>query len=107
MPASGVIFLHRPGEAQGALLNQIQQVKTLVLVTLGQVDHQPQVGRDHLVLGPLARFQGAALQIVEVTGGACSAGFAAALLQLGHGLHLAAQGELLLRGQQLMATNLT
>ena len=107
MAAGGVVFLHGAGEAEGALLNEIQQIQALVLIALGQIHHQPQVGRDHLGFGPLTEAHGAALEIIEDAGRALAPGCAATLLQCSHGLHFAAQSELLLGGEQLMAANFT
>ena len=105
MAAGGVVFFDRPGEAQGAFLDQVQQVQPLALVALGQVDHQAQVGRDHLGLGPFAQAHGALFNIVVAAGFAATACIAAAFLQLNQGLNLAAQGELLFRCEQLVTPN--
>ena len=107
MAAGGVVLLHGAGEADRALLNQIQQVQPLALIALGQIHHQAQVGRDHLLLGPLAGAQGAPLEIVVLAGRTTAAGDAATFLQGHHRLHLSPQGELLLRGEELVATDLT
>ena len=52
--AGGVEFLHGALEAQGALLDQIEQFQALALVFLGDADHQAQVGFHHALFGALA-----------------------------------------------------
>ena len=105
MAAGGVVFLDRPGEAQGAFLDQVEQVQPLALVALGQVDHQAQVGRDHLGFGPLPEAHGAFFAIVVAAGFTDTTGAAAAFLELNEGLYLAAQGELLFGCEQLVTPN--
>ena len=46
-----VKLLGRAYEAEGALLNQVEERQSLVAVVLGDRDHQAQVGLDHLPLG--------------------------------------------------------
>ena len=107
MAPGGVVFLDGPGQSQAAFLNQIQQIQPLVLIALGEVHHQAQIGCDHVLPGPLTQPHGAPFQDVVLTTRALPSGVLAALLQHHQRLHLAAEGELLLGGQQLVATNLT
>ena len=48
-----VKLLHRPQQAQVALLNQVRQGQAPPDVFLGDADHQAQVGLGQLDLGPL------------------------------------------------------
>ena len=105
MAAGGVVFLNRPGEAQGAFLDQVKKVQPLALVALGQVDDQAQVGRDHLGFGPFPQAHRALFNIVVAAGFPHTTSAAAAFLQLNQGLNLAAQGELLFGCEQLVTTN--
>ena len=107
MAPGGVVFLDGPGQSQAAFLNQIQQIQPLVLIALGEVHHQAQIGRDHVLPGPLTKPHGAPFQDVVLTTRPLPSGVLAALLQEHQSLHLAAEGELLLGGQQLVATNRT
>ena len=45
-----VIFFDGTRQSKCALLNEVKKVKTLYLVTLCQVDHEPEIGSDHLIL---------------------------------------------------------
>ena len=38
--ATGRVVLHRPGQPQGALLDEIEQIQAFALIALGQVDNQ-------------------------------------------------------------------
>ena len=44
-------LLHRLHEAHGALLDQVEEAHAAVHVLLGDRDHEPEVGLDHLRLG--------------------------------------------------------
>ena len=68
MPPGRVVLLHRPGQPQGSLLDQVQQVEALALVALGEIDDQAQIGRDHLLLGPFPQPDRPPLHIAEITG---------------------------------------
>ena len=46
-----VEFVHRPLQADGAFLNQVEQFKPLVLILFGDADHEPQVGGHHSIAG--------------------------------------------------------
>ena len=107
MATGGVVFLHGPGQTEGPLLDEVQQIKTLALVTLGQVDHQAQVGGNHLIFGPLAHAHRALFDVVVAAGLADTTSHSAALMQVHHRLYLAAKHQLLLWCQQLVTTNFT
>mgnify|MGYP003321941888 FL=1 len=73
MAAGGVVFLDGSGEAKGALLNQIEKIQTLALITLGQIDDKTKVGGNHLILGPFATANHAFFFIAVLTGWATPA----------------------------------
>ena len=54
MASGWIVFLNGSCQPEGSLLDQIQKIEAFALIALGQVDHQPQIGRDHLILGSLA-----------------------------------------------------
>ena len=102
----GIELLHRAREPDRALLDQVEQIEALTLIALGEIDHQAQIRGDHLLFRPLPQAQDPPLDIAVVTGMALTSGQAAAFLQRHHRLHLATQGEFLLRSQKLMAADL-
>jgi hypothetical protein len=53
VPLAIVELLHRPDQADVALLDQVEEVHVLRVVVLGDGDHQAQVGLYHAVLRPL------------------------------------------------------
>ena len=50
--AGGVELLHSPFQPERPFLDQVQDFHTPLLVLLGHGHHQPQVGLNHVVLGP-------------------------------------------------------
>ena len=50
--AAVVELLHRPDQPHRPLLDEVQERKPPAQVRLGDRDHQPQVGLDHLLLRP-------------------------------------------------------
>ena len=105
MAAGGVVFLDGTGEAKGALLNQIEKIQTLALITLGQIDDKTKVGGNHLILGPFATANHAFFFIAVLTGWATPASQMTAFCDGDHRLNLPPHHEFLLWSEQLMATN--
>jgi len=50
--SGGIELLHRPFKAKRALLDEIKQLHTSLLILLGHRHNKPQVGLDHPVPGP-------------------------------------------------------
>src|ERR1039458_10822520 len=46
-------LVHRPHQADVALLDQVQKLQPAIVVALGNAHHQPQVGLDQFALGGL------------------------------------------------------
>ena len=89
----GVELLNGPFQAQGTLLDQIQQLQAFALIFLGNAHHQAQVGFHHPLLGAAANTN----QFLFAGG---VGGFLALLHQRHHGLNLVPQLDLLRRSQQ-------
>jgi hypothetical protein len=60
-----------------------------------------------LLLGSFPDPQNAAFQVIKLTEGALASSLLASFMEAHHGLHLSSEGELLLRGEELMASNFT
>jgi hypothetical protein len=84
----GVELLDGPLQAQGTLLNQVEQLQPLALIFLGNADDKTQVGFHHPLLGAAADANQLFLTIAVV--------FAPIFLhQSHHHLHLIAEFDLL------------
>src|SRR5918995_5896492 len=50
----GIELLRRPDEPEVALLNEVEKGHPTITILLGDGDHEPQIGFDETVFGPLA-----------------------------------------------------
>ena len=75
-----VELVHRPLQADGTFLNQVEQFEALVLILLGDADDEPQVGGHHAIAGA-----GAHPDLVLLPGRQFCGG---EFLQALHGLHM-------------------
>ena len=96
MATGRVVFLHRPGQPQGALLDEIEQIQAFALIALGQVDNHAKVGRNHLILSPFAPTYDYFLFIAVLAGRTAASSELARLSDDDHRLNLPAQHEFLL-----------
>ena len=105
MSSGWIVFLNGACESEGAFLDQIKQIKTFPLVTLGQIDNKAQIGRDHLILRPLAAANHHFFLIAVVACWPGSAGKMTTFSDGYHRLNLSPHHQFLFRGQQLVAAD--
>ena len=90
MASGWVVFLNGTGQSKGSLLDQVQKIEAFALITLGQVDHQTQIGGDHLILGSLATTNHDFFSIAVLTVRPCSPGELTAIGDTNHRLNFSA-----------------
>ena len=98
----GVKFLNGSLQAQGTLLNQVEQLKTFALIFLGNTDNQAEVRLHHSLFGTATDPQHPALLAVELTLFKCSFSI---LGEGHHRLDLVAEFNFFGGGQQRNATD--
>ena len=87
MSPGWIVFLNGSGQPECAFLDQVEEVEAFALVALGEIHNQPEVGRDHLILGLFTAFDRALFIIAVLAGGAAAAREMAAFGQAHHGLN--------------------
>ena len=107
MSPGWVVFLDRPRQAQSSFLDEVQKIEAFALIALGQVDHQTQIGGDHLILGAFSATNHSFLFIAVLTGGSFPSSQLASLGDANHRLNLPPQHEFLLWSEKLVAANFT
>ena len=100
LEALGVVeLLHRPDQAEVALLDQVQERQPVAGVALGQRDDQPQVGLQQVLLGPAA-VGGQRLQVAALGRGQLGGRVAEQVVGVETGLDALGQLDLLLGVEQ-------
>ena len=97
VPPGGIELLDSTLQAEGALLNQVEQFQTFALIFLGNADHKTKVRLHHPLFGAATDPQETALcrgefSILELTGTVFGEGH--------HGLHLIAQLDFFSWGEE-------